>query len=125
MEDLPRLVAIVDDDPAVCRALARLVRACGHGALSFDSGRALLCTSGPACPTDVLLDLHMPGLGGPPLIACIRTRWPRARIVMMSGLETPGSAKACLAAGAVLFLRKPILPCDLDRILAQTGRRAT
>jgi len=120
----PRLVAIVDDDPAVCRALRRLVVALGHEARAFHSASALLKGMGPVPPTDVLLDLHMPGRGGPPLVAQILTLWPAARILVMSGLETPGAAEACLAAGAALFLRKPIQPADLEQILAPDGHRA-
>jgi len=123
MNEASRVVAIVDDDPAVGRALRRLVRALGHEAHAFPSGNALLHGSGPEPPTDILLDLHMPGQSGPPLVSRIRALWPEARIIVMSGLETPGAAEACVAAGATQFLRKPIHPADLDRFLAPDGHR--
>ncbi len=124
MEEVSRLVAIVDDDQAVCRSLRRLVRALGFEAHAFISANALLYGCGPEPPTHIVLDLHIPGLSGPPLVSRIRAQWPEARILVMSGLETPGAAEACLAAGAAVFLRKPILPSDLDRFLEPDGRHA-
>jgi DNA-binding response OmpR family regulator len=124
MKGVLRLVAIVDDDPGVCRALQRLVRALGHEAHAFASGNALLYGNGPVPPTDILLDLHMPGPSGPPLVSRIRARWPEARILVMSGLETQDAAEACLAAGALQVLAKPIHPAVLDGLLRPEGRRA-
>jgi FixJ family two-component response regulator len=121
MDQPSHFVAVVDDDPGVCKALCRLVRAFGHEARAFGSGNALLYGIGPRPPSDVLLDLHMPGIGGPPLIARIRARWPDVRILVMSGLETPGAADACLAAGATCFFRKPIQPWDIENFLTREG----
>lgn len=117
MESRGTAVAIVDDDPAVCKALRRLVTALGYEAHAFPSGNALLYGSEPGRLYDVLLDYHMPGLAAPSLVARLRARWPEARILVMSGLEIPGAATACLAAGADLFVRKPLKPADLKRIL--------
>jgi len=125
MRGISRHVAIVDDDQAVCRSLRRLVEALGHEAHTCKSGNALLYGSGPEPPTHVLLDLHMPGLSGPALISRVRSRWPDAQVLVMSGFETQGAAEACFAAGATAFLRKPILPADLDRFLAPDGRQTT
>ena len=122
MNGASRLVAVVDDDPGVSRSLRRLLRALGHEVRSFPSGNALLYGSGPEPPTDILLDLHMPGQSGPALVSRIRARWPEVRIHVMSGLETPGAAEACLAAGAGRFLRKPIHPSDLEGFLAPDGQ---
>jgi DNA-binding response OmpR family regulator len=118
------VVAIVDDDPAVGRALKRFISAIGREAQVFNSGSAFLSGTDARLPCDVLLDFHMPGLAGAALVARARKRWPDARILVMSGLETPGAAEACLAAGADCFLRKPLDPADLKRRLGCTGAGA-
>lgn len=123
MDAEKRLVAIVDDDPSVCRALARLVRSLGFDASTYASGEALLAT--PTPPDEVLLDLHLPGLRGPELLDRIRHRLA-ARVVVMTGLDRPGAREACLEAGAAAYITKPVLRDDLARLLGRpphaTGR---
>ena len=110
-------MAIVDDDPGVCRSIARLVRALGHETRVFGSGDTLLDGMVAEPSTDILLDLHMPGLSGPPLLSQILMRWPGVRILVMSGFETPGAAEACLDAGAIRFARKPMRPHEIQDFL--------
>lgn len=120
MDPAKRLVAIVDDDPSVCRALARLVRSLGFEARTYPSGEALLdgAAAGPK-PDDVLLDLHLPGLRGPRLLAALRALLAAARIVVMTGLDRPGAREACLDAGAAAYILKPVRREDLSRLLAE------
>lgn len=119
------LVAIVDDDPSVCRALVRLVRSLGFATATYKSGEALLAAAVESPPDQILLDLHLPGLRGPDLLDQIRHRLG-ARVVVMTGLDRPGAREACLDAGAAAYTTKPILREDLARLLARpdSGSRA-
>ncbi len=117
MKETQAVVAIVDDDAAVCRALRRLVLSLGHQATTFPSGQDLLEGLDLIPPTHILLDLHMPGLHGSVLLEKIRARTAHARVIVMTGLEMAGAREASLAAGADLFIRKPLTPADLNRIL--------
>ncbi|TPE46946.1 response regulator transcription factor [Amaricoccus solimangrovi] len=121
METARRLVAIVDDDPGVCRALARLARSLGFDAATYPSGEALLSGLAPggARPDEVLLDLHLPGLRGPDVIAALRRRGIGARIVVMTGLDRPGSRELCLGAGAAAYVTKPIRRDDLATLIGR------
>lgn len=57
-------IGIVDDDPGIRRALARLLGAAGLEVTTFESGETLL-DSGGAAGTDVLiLDVQLPGING-------------------------------------------------------------
>lgn len=108
MSDAKRLVAIVDDDPSVCRALARLVRSLGLEAVTYASGEALLGGTAAQSACRVLLDLHLPGLRAPALLAALRDRGITAPVVVMTGLDRPGARQACLDAGAVAYITKPV-----------------
>jgi CheY-like chemotaxis protein len=110
-----RLVAIVDDDPGVLRALGRLVRSLGFDAETHASAEALLDVT--ASPDAVLLDLHLPGLHGPEAILAFRGRSARAQIVVMTGLDRPGAREACLTAGATAYLTKPVRRDELAALL--------
>jgi FixJ family two-component response regulator len=57
-------VVIVDDDPSVCRALSRLLLACGLRVETYPSAEAFLATS---CSFDVaclVVDVQMSGMSG-------------------------------------------------------------
>ena len=117
METGKRLVAIVDDDPSVCRALARLVRSLGLLAEIYESGEALLTGAAAVPPDDILLDLHLPGLRGPALLEALRARGIGARVVVMTGLDRPGAREACLGAGAGAYIIKPVRRERLAQLL--------
>lgn len=121
MEAGTRHVAIVDDDPSVCRALARLVRSLGFAASTYASGEALLADAPAKAPDEVLLDLHLPGLRGQELLARIHDRLS-ARVVVMTGLDRPGAREACLAAGAAAYVTKPLRREDLAGLLVHPGQ---
>lgn len=116
MSSAAPLVAIVDDDPGVCRALARLVRSLGFEAAVFASGEDLVAAVEAAPPDHVLLDLHLPGLRGVELLAALHRRGVApSRVVVMTGLDRPGAREACLGAGAAAYATKPIDLADIAR----------
>lgn len=121
MDAEKRLVAIVDDDPSVCRALARVVRSLGFDVETYGSGEALLAGAGAREPNEVLLDLHLPGLRGAALLGALRDRHITARVVVMTGLDRPGSREACLNAGAAAYITKPVQREDLAGLLGMPG----
>lgn len=121
MEADSSLVAIIDDDPGVCRALARVVRSLGYDTAIYLSGEDFLDRYDTTVPNHVLLDLHLPGLRGAELILALLHRNDAARIVVMTGLDQPGAREKCLDAGAVAYIAKPVHRSDLARLLDVSG----
>ena len=65
MRDTPALIAIIDDDASVCRALQRLIRSFGMRTSVFASGELfLLSLESAERPGCALLDVQMPGMNG-------------------------------------------------------------
>jgi FixJ family two-component response regulator len=57
-------VFVVDDDPSILTSMVRLLRASGYSAQGFNSAREALKkipVDGQGC---ILVDLHMPEMGG-------------------------------------------------------------
>ena len=106
------LVAIVDDDQSVGRAISRLVRHLGMDVEAFVSGSDFLehLNAVPERPPDcVVLDVQMPGGGGLHVQQCLSERKATCGVVMMTAYHDPdGQQRAtALAMGAAAFLQKP------------------
>ena len=102
------IVAIVDDDPSVQRALQRLIRSAGWKATTFASAQEFLARPRTESPNCVLFDLQMPGLSGLDLQKRMAEVGMEIPIVFLTGHgDIPASVRA-MKAGAVQFLTKPV-----------------
>jgi len=101
-------VAVVDDDPSVRRALQRILTVLDIGVESFASGEEFLNSLPDRPPDCVVLDLHMPGMGGLEVQQQIKRLDTVLPVVIVTGHHEPGMHRRCLQAGASDYLRKPI-----------------
>ena len=104
------LIAIVDDDESVCRAMKRLVRSLGMQANTFASGREfinLIETMPSFQPDCVVLDVQMPGMNGLEVQERLASSGNRLPVIFITAHDEAGVRDRALAAGAVAFLRKP------------------
>lgn len=118
------LVAVVDDDESVRRAVRRLVRSLGMDADTFGSGQELLdlLDAMPSYRPDcVVLDMRMPGLSG--LEIQQRLSCSGLPVIFITGHDDLGVRERALAAGAVAVLRKPFSDEVFARALEAATRR--
>jgi FixJ family two-component response regulator len=108
MDDVASVVAIVDDDDSVRRALHRLVLSLSYQSRTFASGEEFLEALQNSTPDCVLLDLHMPGLKGVDVLHRLRKEGRRVPAIAMTGFDEHGMREKCLAAGAAAYLVKPL-----------------
>lgn len=106
-------VFLVDDDAAVRRSLARMVRSAGYAVEMFATGRDFLRHPVPAGPACVLLDLQMEGMTGAEVHEALRRSDRHVPVVFLSGCATVASAVAEVKHGAADFLEKPVSPSRL------------
>ena len=102
------LIAVVDDEEPIRKALKRLLRAAGLEAEGYASGQAFLEGSAARPPDCVLLDLHMPSMSGQQLLGHIRRMEGHPPVVVITAHDAPETRDQCLAAGATAYLRKPL-----------------
>ncbi len=101
------LIAVVDDDVSVRRALARLLRAAGYRTETFADAEAFLAhlaTHRPAC---LILDVRMPGMSGLELHDHLIAERRAIPTVFITGHGDSRMAARAIAAGAAGFLLKP------------------
>lgn len=111
---------VVDDDPAVRKSLARLLRSAAIDALTFASPEEFLAH----VPTDaagcLILDIQLPGLDGLALQRELAARASDLPIIFLTGHgDVPRSVEA-MKRGASDFLTKPVE----DEILLRAVRLA-
>lgn len=118
-------VFLIDDDPSVRRALARVIKSAGYQVQTFVSAGEFLNTMPnaprPAC---LVLDVRMPGLSGIDLQRELGLTNIVLPIIFITGHgDIPMTVKA-MKAGAVDFLPKPVHDADLLRAIGQALARA-
>src|SRR5260370_4606972 len=64
MAEIPTWIAVVDDDPAVLKALGRLLRSRAFRVQTFESGQVFLAALPHSVPECLIVDLQMPGMSG-------------------------------------------------------------
>jgi FixJ family two-component response regulator len=104
------LIAVVDDDASVCRAMKRLIRSLGMNAETFTSGKEFLdlLEAMPSFHPDcVILDVQMPGMSGLEVREQLVQSSPSLPVIFITAHDEVGVRERVLAMGAVAFLRKP------------------
>ena len=107
------VIALVDDDRGMLRALERLLSGRGFTVRTFASAEEFLLGYRKLQFDCAVFDLAMPGLGGLDLQDLLRQRRTSLPIVFLTGEgDIPASVRA-VRAGAVNFLTKPVDTVEL------------
>lgn len=108
-----RIVALIDDDASVRRALVRRLRAAGHAVEAFAAPQEFLECRAQLHLGCVVTDLQMPGMSGLDLQAALAEAGVDVPFVFISGHGDVTTGVAAMRAGAVHFLQKPFSDAEL------------
>jgi FixJ family two-component response regulator len=115
MTHLSLPIHLVDDDPAILKAVSRLLRVAGYEVFAYSSAEEFLNNHATAAPGCAVLDVSMPGFSGLELqewLARSGASWP---VIFVSGHSNIPISVRAMKAGAVDFLTKPVDEDDLLR----------
>jgi len=101
------LIAVVDDEEPVRKALMRLMRSVGLSVETFASGAEFLNSLDTRLPDCVVLDLHMPHMNGFHVQAHLARKYAALPVIIFTGHDLPDARERAMAGGASAFLRKP------------------
>lgn len=113
------MVAVVDDEPAVRKALVRLFRSAGHQAQAFGSGEEFLGALPGARFDCLILDISMAGMSGHEVQLALRARQIRLLTVIITAHHEPEIRQKSLDAGAYGYLCKPFDDSELLRLVSE------
>lgn len=115
-------VLVVEDDPALARALAVSLRAHGYDVQAVGSGGAALDLLAGDPPDLVLLDLGLPDVDGTQVLRALRA-WSTTPVVVLSARQTSDDKVDALDAGADDYVTKPFAMDELLARLRAAARR--
>lgn len=106
-------VFVVDDDPAVLKAVSRLLRAAQFNVVTFGSPQEFLERYDPHAPGCLVLDVAMPDLNGIELQAALAAKGNTVPIIFLTGRSDVPTSVQAMKRGALDFLTKPVNDEDL------------
>ena len=102
-----RCVHVVDDDEAIRRSLAFMLKTSGYRVSCWPSGAAFLKEARQLEPGCILLDVRMPEMDGLDVQAELARRGIAMPVVIVTGHGDIAIAVSAMKAGAVDFIEKP------------------
>ena len=116
-------ILVVEDEPQVRANVVRQLRGLGYVVSDAPDGAAgVAAFEAAVLAYDLLLsDVVMPGpISGKQLAAEVARRWPRTKIVFMSGFTEISSVRHGRLDEGTLLLSKPFRKVDLARMIRRT-----
>ena len=123
-EEKKARILIVEDEPAMARALQMVLQDKGFQCAIAGSGAAALALMIFQSPELVLLDLGLPDVSGVALLSRIRESDPSVQVIVVTAQDSVATAIECIKAGAFHFIAKPYAGPELlsltERALEQS-----
>jgi CheY-like chemotaxis protein len=116
---IPEMILVIDDEPSLVRALARLLRRDGYRVGTAGNGARAL-EQLQALDYDVILcDLQMPELDGPTFYALLVCQYPALsrRVIFLTGESGSAPSMAFLTQCGRPWLRKPCTIATVRRAI--------
>jgi EAL domain-containing protein (putative c-di-GMP-specific phosphodiesterase class I) len=115
-------VLLVDDEPALTRALGKLLTMAGYDLTIAHNGRQAIQRLETATFDVIVSDIRMPGMDGLSLLRAIRAKDLDLPVVFLTGSPTLETAVEAMEYGAFRYLTKPIDGEELARVVQRAAR---
>jgi two-component system KDP operon response regulator KdpE len=112
----PIRVLVVDDEPAIRRALSMCLSTQGYNVTAADSGQAARALIDRRLPDVVVLDLGLPDVAGLEIIRALRSEGVFVPIVVLSSRSDEAGKIQAFELGADDYITKPF---GIDELLAR------
>jgi FixJ family two-component response regulator len=108
MPTLPIQVYIVDDEPSVCTAYARLIRSAKMAPRTFASVEDFMGSEISDDNACVVSDVQMPGASGLELPVLLNRAGHHLPVIFVTAHDTPETRERAQRVGAAAYFRKPV-----------------
>lgn len=119
------VIAVVDDEASMRKALGRLLGTFGYETEAFADGAAFLAAQSHRDFVCVLLDLHLPGMDGWEVLKELAHQRSPLPVIVVTAEDDVGTQVRVLDRGACAYIVKPVeeerLMSEVVRILGSGG----
>ncbi|MBI3203225.1 MAG: response regulator [Myxococcales bacterium] len=116
-------VLVVDDNQALRRAVAKMLRRAGHEVMEAESGTEAAELIACHAFDVVVSDIAMPDMDGIELLELTHRREPDLPVLLMTGMPKLETAVKAVEYGAFEYLVKPVEPAKLEESVARAIRQ--
>jgi FixJ family two-component response regulator len=109
------IVAIVEDDAGMRRAMERLLDANGFGTAGYNSAEAFLQSSATDRVVCLVVDIQLGGMSGIMLRRRLAASGSTLPVIFVTAIEAAETEREAIETGCVAYLRKPFAS---DRLIA-------
>jgi DNA-binding NtrC family response regulator len=114
-------VLLLDDEPIVGRRLKPALDKIGCHVEVFENPLEAVARIDQKEFDIVVTDIRMEGMDGIQVLEHIQKKWPRTKVVMITGYAKMDLAREAMGKGVFDFIAKPFRPDDLRRIIANAA----
>ncbi len=116
MSSIPRSIMIIDDEPLVVSAVARVMKSHNIGAHTFHDAESALAQLESLQVQAALVDVNLPATSGLEFLRRAKQVRPDLEVIIMTGVTSIGDAVHAMRNGAYDYLAKPFE--SLDKLVA-------
>jgi DNA-binding NtrC family response regulator len=114
-------VLLLDDEPIVGRRLKPALDKIGCQVEVFEDPRQAVARIDEKEFDIVVTDIRMEGLDGIQVLEHVQQKWPRTKVIMITGYAKMDLAREAMGKGVFDFIAKPFRPDDLRQIIARAA----
>ncbi len=102
------MVAVLDDEPEMRKAMHRLLTCRGYQVEEYERGEDVVETVGSHRLDCLLLDLQLEGISGFEVLEAFLARQIHLPVIVITAHDEPGTEERVRGLGAVAYLKKPV-----------------
>jgi FixJ family two-component response regulator len=102
-----KVIAVIEDNPEMRTATARILSAYGYATETFDSASAFLNATATSRATCLVVDIQLGEISGVELARQLKAEGFECPIIFMTGLDDERIRRQAAAVGAVAYLNNP------------------
>jgi DNA-binding NtrC family response regulator len=114
-------VLLLDDEPIVGRRLKPALDKIGCQVEVFENPREAVARIDEKEFDIVVTDIRMEGMDGIQVLEHVREKWPRTKVILITGYAKMDLAREAMGKGVFDFIAKPFRPDDLRQIIARAA----
>jgi DNA-binding NtrC family response regulator len=114
-------VLLIDDEPIVGKRLQPALAKVGCNVEIFTNPLEATARLEEKEFDIVVADIRMEGMNGIEILEFVSQKYPRTKVIMITGYATLEMAREAQAKGAFDFIAKPFKPADLRAVIAKAA----